>query len=112
MVRGIATNMDTHRLRRTKVVEDKTIRSRAAAERLAESLLRRYTGELDIAQIRVRDHPHAPLGSYAVGDEIQVQTADGWTSDTALWVRILAITIEPQTGVATLETIRANKVGA
>lgn len=109
MVRGDAART-TSRLRRVAVVEDKTVTSVDRAKSIAAAEVAQRSGEVDINTLVVWDHPHAPLGSYSVGDEILVTTRKGWTSNLSLWCRVLSITITPESGTTSLRVARVEKV--
>lgn len=100
----------TDRLGRYAVVSDKTITTPAQAKARATAELKALTGTSDVTEIQVIEHPHAPLGSYQVGDEIPLTTADGWTDETDMWVKILGIVIRPGSDTTTLQVRRAEKV--
>lgn len=105
MVRATASNV-SGRLHRTKIHEDKSLRTTARAQRVASALLKAYSGEPQVTELEVVDHPNARLGSYDVGDEILVQHPDGW-SDVAVWSRIISISFHPESGSASLELLPA-----
>ena len=109
MVRGDAVR-STARLRRVAVVEDKTITTTDRAKSIAQAEVSQRSGEVDISELIVWDHPHAPIGSYTVGDEIMVTTRQGWSSQLSLWVRVLSITITPESGTTSLRVARVEKV--
>jgi hypothetical protein len=109
MVRGDA-HRTTNRLRRVAVVEDKTITTAERAAAIAQAEVAQRSGEVDINELVVWDHPHAPIGSYTVGDEILVSTREGWTSRISLWCRVLSITISPESGTTSLRVVRVEKV--
>lgn len=75
------------RLRRPTVLEDKSVKSESRARELADFELNMRNKTEEVAEVTVLDHPHAPLGSFGVGDDILVQARIGW-SDTAVWSRI------------------------
>lgn len=106
MVRGVAALADG-RLRRVATVTDKTVRSVRAATLRAQRELARRQNIRDVRQVVVSEHVHAPIGSWRVGDEIQVVADTGWAS-TDLWHRVVATTIRPEQGTATLELVRAD----
>lgn len=111
MIRGIAVEDGTpSRLRRVLTVEDKSLKTRAAADLAAARELRKRRGEADFTTVTVTDHPNAPIGSYDVGDEIQVLTVGGWHDGLDLWVRILAIDLDPEKMQETLTVVRTEKV--
>ena len=111
MIRGSWTRQ-TGRLRRPKVITDKSIRTVAAAQRAVESAGRAFVEDDagDIRQLVVRDHPNAPLGSWQPGDTIHVVGArTGWAAGMDMWVRVLSTTTNPATDVATLTVTRTEK---
>lgn len=105
-----ATNPSPGRLGRDAVIIDKSITTPSAAQKRADAELKLLTGTADVTEIQVRQHEHAPLGSYSVGDDIRLETADGWSGVRRLWVKILGIQIRPETNVTTLQVMRAEKV--
>jgi hypothetical protein len=84
-----ATALRDGRLRRTHVFTAKTIGSNGTMDALIRGELLRRQTELDITEIRVRDHENAPIGSWALGDHILVQATIPWLGDVDLWCRIL-----------------------
>ena len=110
MIRG-EDSRTTGRLQRTIVVTDKTLRNKKSANAAASRELSARLGDEDIDSLTVLDHPHAPIGSYAPGDEILIRSKHGWTQDVELWVRILSIVIEPEKNQATLTVARVEKMG-
>lgn len=84
-------------LRRVHVYTDKTARSMNALSNSARRELAWLTGAPRMQTLVVRDHPNAPLGSFDVGDEIFAEGASGWVT-LDRWVRIVEITISPDTG--------------
>lgn len=61
---------------------------RAAAERKRRQIM----GE--VTTITVRHHPNAPLGSWQIGDDVQVAVHNAWKSWTG-WARIVAEAYQP-----------------
>jgi len=110
MVRGSYAKT-TSRLRRVAVVKDQGIRTVDAANKRSQRELAFRLGLGDVAQISVRDHPNAPVGSWAMGDEVLLQGDAGWAGDLNLWVRVVGQTLTPDDmSVATLNVIRTDKV--
>lgn len=96
MLRSEVITRPDGRLRRVAVVTDKSLRSKSGLVTLARrELAIRSIIDGDIEEISVRDHPHAPLGSWKVGDEIRVQADTGWDS-VDLWCRILSSVTSPE----------------
>lgn len=112
MLRGGAAVNDG-RLRRVKTTEDKSLRSLVSVNALAKRLLAWSSGIGDsVTEITVRNHHHAPLGSWQVGDDIRVQGEAGWT-EVDQWARVLSSTMSPESGDAAVLTIsRVDKVTA
>lgn len=104
MIRGPVVNAKPGRLHRAKVVQDKSITSKAAARAAAERELARSLGEADISEIEV------PLGPVQPGDEILITSPKGWTRDLNLWVRVLAVRTKPATNRSVLSVARVEKV--
>lgn len=98
------------RLGRDAVIIDKSITTPSEAQKRADAELKLLTGTADVTEIQVRQHEHALLGSYSVGDDIRIETADGWSGIRSLWVKILGIQIRPESNVTTLQVMRAEKV--
>lgn len=87
----------TTRLRRAAVVTDRSLTSVAAANLRANAELASRTGELAISELTLLDHPHAPIGSYSLGDELFVHTGPaGWQGDMGVWVRLVELTYSPE----------------
>jgi hypothetical protein len=109
MVRGVARR-DINRLRRVAVVTDPSLRSQAGVNSAASrELAWRHTLET-ISEVVVRDHPHADVGSLAVGDEINVEAATGWV-DVDAWYRVVSRKIKPQApDRMTLTLMRTDKI--
>lgn len=63
----------------------------------------------DVQEITVRDHPAAPLGSWQIGDDVQVSVHNDWVSWTG-WSRIIADSYKPgeNEDTATLTLQRAD----
>lgn len=100
----------TNRLGRWAIVSDKNVnKDRIAQDRVAAELKAR-TGELDLTELEVWDHPNAPIGSYGPGDEIYVTSGPGWGDFGNLWLRVLGVTIHPDKSTSTLQVARSEKV--
>ena len=97
---------DTGRIRRVAIVSDDNVKRRTDAAKRARKEYAKRSGDRVVTQLSVRDHPHAPMGSWLVGDEIRVLGTVGW-EEVDQWVRITSSTISPESGdVATLEVRR------
>lgn len=110
MVKGVKGRPGEKRLRRAKVIQDRLANTTAKALAVADKELRNSLALPTIDQIKVWDHPHAPLGSWAIGDEIFVQSPEGWQGNLALWARVISHTITPDDeSVATLNLVPADR---
>lgn len=105
-VRGAASRNDS-RIRRVKVVEDKSKKSKKAANALASETLARTNGEFIVEEVTVYDHPNYPLESIEPGDEVTLYAE----TDIVLvdqWVRVVSKTETPaESNVATLTIVRS-----
>lgn len=84
-----------NRLRRVAVVVDDTIKSKKKARRRADAENQWRARLDDVGSIVVRDHPNAPMGAVSVGDEIRIEGRGDWV-DIDMWVRVLAIAMQPE----------------
>lgn len=109
MVRGVASSVPK-RLYRPKVVVSKGIGRQTTADSSAARLLKMMNGEETIEDITVLDHPHAPIGSYSVGDTIKVETEEGWNSSGEFICRILSITMRPESNLVDISVIQTDKI--
>ena len=108
MVRGSWAG-DRTRLRRPKVLTDKTIRSASVASRAAAREWRAYQADTDVKAITVMDHPNAPLGSWEPGDTVRLLgSGSGWAADLDMQVRVLSTTFSPGGATASLTVTRAD----
>lgn len=96
------------RLRRVKVVTASGIAEAAQLKATATTELNRVNKLTDIEQFTVRQHPHAPYGSYDVGDDVLVQVAAGWAASTSLWVRITGLTYRPDSESVQVNCVRSD----
>jgi len=79
------------RLRRTRVLTDKTANSDVIKKRLGvykDILGHRY----DVTQVAVIDHPNARISSIQLGDDVRVQADHPEYGEIDLMVRVLSIT--------------------
>jgi hypothetical protein len=74
-IRAYAANTYGARIRKMVVITDKTIDTLTRAQAAAQSeLAARRGGTFEISEIVINAyHPNAPLGSYYVGDDVQVR---------------------------------------
>lgn len=107
MIVSRATNDNDGRLRRTRVVTDKTATKRNL-DRRTSMLLDRLDDTLDITSVSIVDHPNARIGAIEMGDEVLIQTYLDSYGEIEMWVRVLAVTESDDTGTAVLSTQRAS----
>lgn len=83
------------RARRVRVVTATHISDRTQLRDLARRELARSNQLTTIEGFTVAEHPHAPYGSYQVGDDVLVQVTTGWAAGTSQWVRITGLAYSP-----------------
>lgn len=107
-VTGSASLWVGNRLRLPAVVDDKTVDSTQRANALAgDELGARLSALVEVPEIVVdAAHRNAPLGSFAVGDEILPRVRFPYLGDVAQWHRITSIRYSPVTGRAALALTR------
>lgn len=98
------------RLRRVAVVADDTIKTTDRAAKRADRENQWRSKIDDVTSVLAQDHPNAGLGDAQVGDEIRIEGRGDWI-DVDMWVRILAISMEPENGnVAEYTIARTDKL--
>ena len=108
MVRGSAQKV-TGRLRRVRVITDKSVKSRKRANDMAGAELKLALADWDFTEVKVVDHPNARLSQFQVGDEVLVRVPAGWNGALELWVRILTIAWNVGEDTAVLTVVRSEK---
>ena len=102
MRRGEATQ-PPKRLRRVKIISDKSVRSHSKARSIASNELDlRKDPYGTISDLLVYDHPNAPLYAFEPGDEIRVVGDTGWGGYVDMWVRVININVNTDDDTATL----------
>lgn len=96
-------------VRRVQVISDKSLASTAQTSRRAAQVARLHSSIETIESFTVRNHKHAPLGSYGPGDEIQILTNSEWYGRRDIWVRIISMTINTDDDTVDLSVIPANR---
>ncbi len=107
MVRSRSTVRDG-RVRRTRIITDKTIKSQAKMDSLVLTTREQMRATLDVTSVEVWDHPNARLSTIGVGDDIRVQTYIPAYGDVDMWVRVLSITQGDNPDAALLTTQRSS----
>ncbi|GAA1361362.1 hypothetical protein GCM10009637_05290 [Brevibacterium luteolum] len=98
------------RLARYAIVTDKSLTTPAQVKaRAAAELTARQPGP-DVTELKILDHPNAPLGTVEPGDDIKLTTKPGWHDRLDVWVKVLAVTITPEQPTTTLTVRRAEKI--
>jgi hypothetical protein len=107
MAKGRATVSDG-RLRRTRIVTDKTATDQRI-QTITQQFLNRLGGRnrLNVTQVAIMDHPNAKLSTIGLGDEVFVQFFHPEWGDVAQWVRVTAITRADDPSRAVLTTANA-----
>lgn len=77
------------RLRRPAVYTDKSVTSTARMSALARAALATRRNTLEIESVEVLNHPHAPIGSWSLGDDVLIQADLPWLGDVAIWHRVM-----------------------
>ena len=112
MVRAHAYVPAPSRLRRVAVEQGKHIGRADTARTVAANRARlKNTFATDVAEVRVFDHPLAPLHSWQPGDELRLVGDAGWAGELDQWVRVMSTTYEPDAfeAGATLTVTRADR---
>lgn len=104
-VKGTAAKRDG-RLRRVQVTTDTSLTTKAACQTQAAGALNAANYLADIQSVTLAEHPNAPFGSFAVGDDIYVRADIGFDIQ-ALWVRVTGLTRD-DAGTMTLTTKRSD----
>lgn len=109
MIMGRAFRNDG-RIRRVAVVSDPSITTHDwATARAQEELALRLNIE-NVAEVTLLNHPHAPVGSVGIGDEILLEGETGW-ADLEVWCRVVGRRIDPDTSDAvTLTLVRTDRL--
>lgn len=106
-VRATSTTRDG-RLRRAMSVDRPDLTTTAQCQAVAADELRRWSQVVDITSFTVADHPNAPIGSFAPGDDVLVEVRTGWVP-TRLWVRITSMAITPEGGEVQVTCRRSDR---
>jgi hypothetical protein len=94
------------RLRRPRIVTDKTANLERISNIVARTLRNRARVD-DIAEVPIIDHPTARIAAINPGDDIPLTIADPSFGQTVRWLRVLSITESDDGHTATLATQRS-----
>lgn len=109
-IRGYAGGRNPRRLRRVVAVTDQTVTNATQANAVARAELTRRLAVTSVESITVdANHPNAPIGSFAVGDDILIQAQIPYIGTLKLWHRITSITWAPDDGFAKLAVRRSDQ---
>lgn len=110
MIHAVAQTSKRDRLRRVRVVSDKSMQSKKRAMAVAEAELRLSQGVSQVVDVKVRDHANAVFGTWDVGDEIKIDSRSiPWVGEFSQWVRVVSQTWDVDRDEMTLTV---QKVGA
>jgi len=104
MIRGMAFRPNSNRVRKVAVISDPNLKTVAEANQRAELEVSKRSKLEHITEIVLSDHPHAPLGSVDLGDEILVEGDIGWV-EFSIWCRVIARAMSPDDGDSQVLTI-------
>lgn len=107
MVRSVASVRDG-RLRRPKIVTDKTVKRQAQLDRIVARVLAQASRTLDVTTLAVKDTPSTPISAIELGDDILVKANLPSYGDFEVKVRVLSITEGDAPGRAVLNTQRSS----
>lgn len=100
--------LDDGRLRRVATYQNQAITTAALLKAKINQVLAAQSQLGGAAQVTLSNHPNAPVGAVGVGDDILLQFVGGWLAGQAIWHRVTAITLTPETGLMTLTTARSD----
>lgn len=78
------------RLRRPHLLLRKDVASQARMDSMLRTSLLSRQKTLEVPGITIRDHPHARIGSWSLGDDIRVEADVPWLGRVDLWHRVVA----------------------
>ncbi len=78
------------RLRRPAVIAAKDVSAASRLESLTRAELSFRQAATRVDEITVRDHPHAPIGSWQLGDDVRIQATLPHYGEVDQWCRVVA----------------------
>lgn len=78
------------RLRRTHVHLAKDVASRSRMDSQIKKELTARRKPLTISSVTVRDHPHAPMASWSLGDDVLIEAELPHLGKVSIWHRVMA----------------------
>lgn len=94
------------RLRRVRALDAADVSSKAALKAIARDELGRASQVADITGFVLRDHTHAAVGTFGVGDDVLVQTTVG--TPVRMWVRITEYEFSPESDTVSVSCTRSD----
>ena len=82
-------------LMRPQAWTDKTRASTSTLRSAALAELRKRRAPIHLTKLTLQDHPHAPIGSYQLGDEVLTTLDVDDNLTISAWVRVTGITWQP-----------------
>jgi hypothetical protein len=109
-VRTTVGSPDPYRLRRCGSVVNQMITDAGQLSSLAQRMLTTLQAPLagQIGSCTWLNHPNAPLGSFAQGDDVLISVKNGWLAGQDIWHRITSYTYNPATMTGTLTMARSD----
>ncbi|MEV7684285.1 hypothetical protein AB0O64_38015, partial [Streptomyces sp. NPDC088341] len=77
------------RLRRAGLYSDKHGNTEARVDALCRAELAVRRNLTEVSAVEVVDHPNAPIGSWALGDDVLIRARIPWLGDVELWHRVV-----------------------
>lgn len=102
-----STAIDDGRLRRVDVLNSKDTKDTTVLTSYARDALLKAAATMTIEQIQVRDHANAPVGGWALGDDILVQVDVPFLGRLSIWHRIVSWSLTSDS-TATLKLARSD----
>lgn len=85
---------DDGRLARDFVVADPDMTDASVLARVASTEARRRTSVgVKVTSLTLSDHPHAPMGSWSVGDDIRLRADLPYLGEVEQWLRVMSWTL-------------------
>lgn len=106
-VKGSASRSPAFPVSRHVTLTDPTLTTTAECNRAGDQYLRQAGPDTSVAELLIEDHPHARLGTYMPGDEIEFQAPDTWEGDKSVWLRIVSLTYITATDQTRIRVTRA-----
>lgn len=101
-------SFDDGRVARDFVLPDPDLADGAVLARVASTEVRRRTSRgVKVTSVTVREHPHAPVGSWQVGDDVLLRASIPYVGEVEQWLRVTSWVLRSD-GSAVLTTERSD----